>query len=92
MTKLSIENYINLINILKENKDDIIYSKDSLDKKRHELIETYKDTPEILMKLLHETNKPYKSYKDIKEILKGKGFDCKVKDTVIKTILENVEL
>lgn len=88
--KLTIDELNQIIKIIKNNKDTIFYKQEDVDKKRHDLIEIYKDSPELLMKLLHETIKPYKSYKDIKNVLKLNGFDKKIKDSVLKVLLENL--
>ena len=92
MTKISKTEFLGLIDIIKKYKDEIFISQENIDKKRHELIDAYKDTPELLMKLLHETIKPYKNIKDVKKLLKLKGVEIKVKDTILKFIIENIEI
>lgn len=91
MTKLIDNDFINLINLLKEIKDEIFIKKEDKDKKQVELINSFKDSPELLLKLLKETDKPYKNIKDIKTLLKGKGFDKQIKDSTIKFLLENID-
>lgn len=91
MTKINDNDFMILYNLLKEIKDEIFIKPEDIDKKRHDLIENFKDTPEFLIKCLNETVKPYKSIKDIKILLKSKGFTITVKDSMIKFIIENIE-
>lgn len=78
-----------LLDIIKENKAEIFISEEILTLNRHNIIETYKENPDLLMKLLKETTKAYKPIKNIKNLLIVKGFTTPIKDKTLKLILEN---
>lgn len=90
MTKLTTEDLNQIINIIKTNKENIFFTTENIDKKRLDLINTFKESPELLMKLLNETTKPYKSIKEIKKTIQLGGFIKPIKDTQLKFILENI--
>ena len=91
-TKISQTDFNALIEVLRNFKLEIFYNQEEQDKKSHEIIDNFKDNPEVLFKILHDTLKPYKSMKDIKKLLKDKNIDVKVKANIIKFILDYIEL
>ena len=86
MSKLKIEDLNTLIEGIKTHKDEIFISEEDISKKRITLIDSFKDSPELLMKLLNETSKHYKPIKEVKKIL---GVKCK--DSIIKFLIENLD-
>lgn len=91
MSKLLDSDLNNLIEIIKKNKASIFLTTDDIDKKRHDLINSFKETPELLITLLNQTTKPYKNIKDVKSILISAGFTKQLKDSTIKFLLENID-
>ena len=81
MTKITVEELNELINELKQFKNDIFIEVD-----KTKLIEAYKANPDELLKVLKNV-KPYVPIKEINKIL-TKKYDPKI----IKFILNYVEL
>lgn len=77
---MNIEEFNEIYNIIKENKDEIFID---VDKKK--IIDTYKDKPDDLIKVL----KGLKNHIEIKDI--KKNYNIKAKSNIINFILNNFQ-